>query len=229
MQKRILISIFLVFSFQFSFSQEETITPVHIIKLDVFKSTFSQLHLDYERYNGKRGAVEIGLSLFYRNPVFAAINQGISKNGNLNLYAFQYFGYGLELRRKFYFPKHHANRYLAPELTFKYKYFNDREILLDGERNSSYAVWNTVSRQMYTVGINGIAGFTTNLHRHCILDLNAGMGVGYVDASTQVSDYGRYSYYYPRHLAGHDTYAVFQLQLSAKFCFGFNGKTKSAK
>ena len=223
MIKRTLVFILIIFSFQFSFSQEETITPVHIIKLDVFKSTFSQLHFDYERYNGKRGAVEFGLSFFYRNPALVSIDEGGMHRHNL--YAFQYTGYGFELKRKFYFPGKHVYKYLAPELSAKYKYFNDKDVLLYGDRESSEADWNVVSRQMYQAGLNIVVGIISKPHKGVILDFNAGAGIGYVDVNTQITNY---RHYYDAQIAGRDAYTVLQLQLSAKLCFGFNGKTKKA-
>jgi hypothetical protein len=218
----------LLFVTQISYSQnEDKITPIHFIKIDVFKSAFSQLHFDYERYNGKRGGMEIGIGLFYPNPALYGINESSddSKKGrNPNIYAFKYKGYGIELKRKFYFPKKHWNPYIAPELSFKYKYLDHAEVLISGERFSSDGHWNIVSRTMYRTSLCAVVGFTTKLKTGRILDINTGLGFGDIDVNTVVNDYGRYDTH--SQIEGRNNYKVLILQFSLKLCFGLKGKSK---
>lgn len=77
---------------------------------------------------------------------------------------------------------------------------------------------------MNKVGVVGVVGFTTERGRGIPLDLNIGVGFGDVDVNTIVNDYGRYDTH--AQIEGRNNYTVLVLQLSAKFCISFKGKSK---
>jgi hypothetical protein len=196
--------------------------PIHYIKMDIFKSIFGQVHFDYERYNGKKGAIEIGTGLYYPHPVLYSINRGISKQHPFPC-AFVYNGLGIEIKRKFYFPRDNFNFYLAPGLSYKYKYLNSASVIVDGEKNSSYGIWYQVSRQMNVYGVFGSVGFITSLKRGVAMDVNIGAGWAYLTLNTTVDDFGKDKQHY-YDMSGYNSYTELLAQLSVKFCLGFNGK-----
>jgi hypothetical protein len=209
-----------------SFSQDSSSlyksVPVHFVKVDIFKTLFSQIHFDFERYNGKKGAFEIGAGLYYPHPVLYSINRGISKKQE-NPCAFQYLGFGIELKRKLYFPKKRWNPYLAPGVCYKYKFINNESVLVNGEKNSSYGTYYQVSRQMNVFGVFGSAGFMSKLNNGASIDVNIGIGMGYLQTNTTIDDYGKYENH-SFEMSGYNKYTELLGQLSIKVCAGFKKK-----
>lgn len=214
-----------------SFSQKDTSIlnqlyqpiPIHFIKIDIFKTVTNQVHLDYERYNGKNGAIEIGFGFYYPNPILKGAAEGWSKHPT-NPYAFHYIGYGIELKRKFYLNKKRFRPYVAPELFFKSKSLDHIDVLVEGESGSSYSIFNTVTRTMNAGGGNLLIGVMFDCDKLCRLDLNFGFGAADVDVNTIVNYYG--SSNYRAQIEGYNNYIALSAQCSIKLCFGIKGKER---
>jgi hypothetical protein len=218
--KHKLLFISLIFFVNFSFSQEkDKIIPIHFIKLDVLKSAFCQLHFDYERYNGGHFGTELGFSVFYPNSVLSYLNE--EGTFQFDRLACHYQGYGLELKQKFYFPKKHWNLYFAPQVSFKYKYFNNESIyIVNGFRSSSDSFSEKVSSRMYVKSFSLMAGMLAKANNNLAMDFSAGVGLGYFETLTTLTipgaknelDLGHHSFYFP------------VIKLGIKICVGWSRK-----
>jgi hypothetical protein len=222
MDKIKIIFISLLFIARIAYSQEENkITPIHFVKLDLWKSGFSQLHFDYERSNGKNSGWEFGVDVFYPSQILIGLNEHFVIP--TNNFAFQYKGLGMEVLRKFYLKN--KNFYLAPAIVYAYKYFNNKKVLMAGESSSSYAVWYNVSQKRYMYSIMGFVGWIHKLETGLTFEFNVGLGYRYVDETTVVNDWGRNSFYHIP-TEGHNIYNALNCKLGVKLCFAFKGKSK---
>jgi hypothetical protein len=225
MKAKLLLIAFLLF-FQFSYSQEEKkITPIHLVKIDVLKSAFCQLHFNYEFYNGKRLGEEIGFSYIYPNRVISFINEERYEGGYFDRTAGHYHGYGLEFRQKFYYPLYSGSPYLAFVLTSKYKHFKNASIRID-DHNGSNPSYEIVSSTRYIYAISVMVGFVTSFKYNFLIDVNAGIGLGYFDTLTKREDSPNY-YYFNSIRPGHSRFYSPVIKCGVKLCFGFKGKQNS--
>jgi hypothetical protein len=220
MMKHILLLTSFILCFHFSYSQEEKITPLHIIKFDVLKSSFCQFHFDYERYNGKRLGLELGVGIIYPNRVISYIDEEPTDFGWYDRTAGHYRGYSLEFTQKFYFPNEHWNPYLGITLSHKYKHCENAKVLnIDEFRSSSYSYYETFSSKRYIESISLMTGFVSSFKKLFSIDLNIGIGLGYFNVWKKENDRniiteGANQFYAPVFKCG------------AKLCFGFKGKSK---
>jgi hypothetical protein len=221
MIKNCILFFLIFFCLHSSYAQNDNyVYPVHFIKFDFFKS-LSQIHIDYERYNGKKDGFEIGVNLYYPNPF---LRNYVSLQGDLksDICAFHYWGAGVELKRKFYFPKKKWNPYVGPEVFYRYKYVKNANVLMDGHLNLSDATWYKIYRRKLTAGVIGVVGFSKGITEKISMDVNAGIGICYVDMTTIVNDHGEDRYYYK--IDGKNDFITSVFQLSFKFCYGIKGK-----
>jgi hypothetical protein len=216
----------LILNFHFCFAQKECIkTPIHILKLDVLKSAFCQLHFNYEFYNGKRLGEEIGFSYIYPNRIISFINEEPQQGGILDRTAGHYSGYGLEFRQKIYFPQKHINPYMAFVLSYKYKYCNNAVIRIDDSYGSSPS-YETVSSRRFVYAVSAMFGFVTSFKRVFLTDISAGVGLGYFDILTSRNDNPQF-YHWNSIRPGHSRHFAPVLKCGVKLGFGFKNKMEN--
>lgn len=223
MEKRFVL-LLMIFS-RLSFAQQDTLhapASVHLVKVDVFKTLFTQFHLDYERYNGRRGAVEAGISIFYLNPM-------LSEMYNLPTGPGKYTGAGAELRRKFYFrvPDRSFNMYIAPELSFKYKRYDHHAFTENNvDPASSFSEWYIASGNHMHIGFVPVIGFISSFKDPITIETNLGIGGCYYMENKTIDDPGVYGRHHvltsPEHVQGFEPL----IQLSFKACVKFKFKCK---
>lgn len=204
-----LLFILLQFS-KLSFSQKDSsITPIHLIKVDLLKSVFSDLHFSYERFNGKKGSWEIGVGMYYPNKYLD------EKYGKALLYYFSTNGYEADLKRKFFLRSKKNAIYLSPVLKYSNKYWKN-VARLDDAGNGNYLTGNS-----QTTGL--MVEFGASSKQKSGINVNAQVGIGLCyrslnGGSTNIE--GAEPYF--RH------YNLTQPMISLGACvgFGFKGKVK---
>lgn len=209
----------------FSYSQEkDKRTPIHFLKVDVLKSAFCQLHFNYEFYNGKKLGEEIGFSYIYPNRVLSFINEERYEGGYFDRTAGHYYGYGFEFRQKFYYPLHFGSPYFAFVLTYKYKHFNNGVIRID-DHNGSNPSYDIVSSKRYIYALSVMVGYVTNFNHNLLVDVNAGVGLGYFDTMTKREDNPNY-YHFNSIRSGHSYFYSPVLKCGVKLCFAIRKNSK---
>ncbi|HEX8517382.1 MAG TPA: hypothetical protein VF868_14390 [Bacteroidia bacterium] len=219
----------LLFHFNLLYSQEERSVldslyrpvPVHLLKIDIFKSVSSRLHFDYEYYNGKKSGTELGVNIFYPNRILSYINEGLIFDNSLLV--FHYRGVGLELKEKIYFPRKHWNPYFALSLSYDHKYFNNENIyIVSGFRSSSYSFYENWSAKQRVAKAILLAGFASRLKKGFGIEMNFGLGIGYFDSYSIMNSTKSKSTYIPPEMKGkHENYYSPQIGLGVKLYWGF--------
>ena len=198
--------------------KNENPVPVHFIKFDVLKLHFCQLHLDYERYNGKHSGQEIGFSWFLPNPVYAYINENQHAS---DLLKYHYYGPCIELKQKFYLPLEGCAFYAAPQLSYAHQYFSNAAIyFVDEFHSSSYTIVERVGARREVWDGALIVGFITNRRGGMAIDINFGAGYDYYNLYTRRLDRPLHPDE-ERMTFGHSSGSGLVYKCSFKLCFGF--------
>lgn len=173
----------LIFSLTFATSvdsqEDKAIIPIHYIKVDVIKSAFSQLHVSYERYNGKKSGWEIGFGLYYPNHAMAHVFHKVLD--------FQVRGYEADLQRKFYNRSSGFRLYFSPMLRYAYKYWDNAELLESGPAASSFASWNHLTGHSHNTCLIAMFGFVPYTGKRLNIDVHIGLGGKYEEMNEIVT------------------------------------------
>lgn len=179
MKYKILLVLFIAGACHCCSQDKTTIAPRHYIKVDLVKSVFSQLHLSYERYNGKKSGWEIGFGFYYPNHAMAHVFHRVL--------GFQVKGYEADLQRKFYNRSSGFRLYFSPMLRYAYKYWDNAEILERGPAASSFASWNHLTGHSHNTCLIAMFGFVPYTGKKLNIDVHIGLGGKYEDMNEIVT------------------------------------------
>jgi hypothetical protein len=141
---------------------------------------FHNANLSLEFHNKlKRRSCETGLSYYFPSRIddFSALLP--------NLTSARYRGYGSDLTLKRFFPTKKGAAYWGGKLTFKYKYFNNTDILVGGKPGESYgAIYTNASNKRFAESACAMIGVLAN-RKSIYWDLYLALGISYISNSTK--------------------------------------------
>jgi hypothetical protein len=220
MKKIIYIILIFLSSNTLGFSQDskEEIVPANIFRADIFRS-FNQLHLEYERFNGKKGAVKAGISIYH-------INDFISTEMGYKFGAFK--GFGFDIQRKFYFRSGKNGLYASPVFIYAYKECSNKFFYEggggSGGTSSSFAIYSRRNEQRNVFSLLATFGYSPIFRKKNIFsfDVNVGVGASLIDGNRTVL-YQKYS----TTTSGHFTEYSPKVLIGIAIGFGIKEKPKN--
>ncbi|OFY87799.1 MAG: hypothetical protein A3F72_07995 [Bacteroidetes bacterium RIFCSPLOWO2_12_FULL_35_15] len=218
MQKNILIFLLLLPYSKILFSQNdaEYITPIHYVRVDVVKGIAGKIELNYERFNGKKGGLKLGLGVYFPYHYSYIIPGGSSV----------FNGYSFDIQRKCYIHFKYTSIYLAPKFIYTYKECSNKEIYEGGGgssgTSSSYAMWDWITEKMNSYSAVGTVGFHPKIRRGFNIDVSFGLGASVNDVNRTITP----QRYTTSLKSGHFIEYSPKIQLGIALGFGVEGESK---
>lgn len=214
------ISVFFVFlsisKLIYSQDSEEPSVPIHFVRLDIIKGIVSQLQMNYERFNGKKGALQIGAGVYFPYFYTASIPGGYSV----------YKGYSCDIQRKFYIHFKYTSIYLAPKFIYTHKECFNKEIYEGGGGSigpsSSYAMWDWITAKINSYSALASVGFLPIVRKGFNIDISLGLGGTLNDINRTVTP----QRYTTSLKSGHFIEYSPKVQIGAAIGFGIKEKSK---